>query len=126
MDEQVWQQHQLSTTDMWAKAIEAKEGRKDDSEKIQLALVDPEFVEGVGAVLTFGSRKYEPYNWQKGISYHRVFSACLRHLYAWWKGERNDPETGLSHLYHCSANLLFLAYYERNKEKYKEFDDRPV
>jgi hypothetical protein len=113
-----------SLTDMWAKTIEAKEGRKDDSSKNQLDLVDPDFIEGVGAVLTAGASKYSRFNWQKGINYSRVISATLRHFYAWVKGETNDPETGLSHLHHCAANLLFLAHYDKHKEKYLEFDYR--
>lgn len=102
----------------------AAAGRKDDTGKNELALIDPEFIEGLGAVLTHGGKVYGKYNWQKGISYHRVFSACLRHLYAWWRGQDNDPDTGLSHLYHCAANVMFLAHFHKNKEKYKEFDDR--
>lgn len=124
----------------WTKGTESleelKEGRKDDeakssvagqkhdSAKNQLDLVDPDFIEGVGAVLTYGASKYAAWNWTKGISYRRVFSACLRHVYFWWKGEQNDPETGLSHLYAASCNLMFLAHYDKYKDKYKEFDDR--
>lgn len=100
------------------------EGRKDDSDKIEMALLDPGFLEGIAKVLTYGSRKYARYNWAKGISYHRVYSAMQRHLNAFWKGEENDPETGLSHLYHASCNAMFLCAFEANKDKYKEFDDR--
>ena len=38
----------------------------------------------------------------------RYFAAAQRHLTAWWAGEANDPETGLSHLSHLLCCALFL------------------
>ena len=46
------------------------------------------------------------------MSSGRVFGALMRHLWAWWAGETKDPETGISHLYHASCCLMFLAAYE--------------
>ena len=36
----------------------------------------------------------------------------LRHIFAWASGERVDAESGLSHLAHAGANVLFLLTYE--------------
>ena len=89
-------------------------GRKDDQEKNRLDLIEPEFIEGVGKVLTFGADKYEPNNWQKvEDAEDRYYAAALRHLIAWRKGEKTDPESGLSHLYHVACNIMFLQHFEK-------------
>lgn len=93
-------------------------GRKDDQEKNRLDLIEPEFIEGVGKVLTFGADKYEPNNWQKvEDAEDRYYAAALRHLIAWRKGEKTDPESGLSHLDHVACNIMFLQHFEREDEE---------
>lgn len=75
-------------------------------------------------VLAFGARKYAPRGWEKGIEYSRCFSAAIRHIYAWYiEGERNDPETGLSHLAHAACEILFLVAFEERGRT--DLDDRP-
>lgn len=89
-------------------------GHKDDQEKNRLDLIEPEFIEGVGKVLTFGADKYEPNNWQKvEDAENRYYAAAMRHLMAWRKGEKTDSESGLSHLYHVACNIMFLQHFER-------------
>lgn len=93
-------------------------GRKDDQEKNRLDLIEPEFIEGVGKVLTFGANKYEPNNWQKvEDAEDRYYAAALRHLIAWRKGEKIDTESGLSHLDHVACNIMFLQHFEKEGEK---------
>lgn len=88
-------------------------GHKDDQEKNRLDLIEPEFIEGVGKVLTFGADKYEPNNWQKvKDAENRYYAAAMRHLMAWRKGEKTDPESGLRHLDHVACNIMFLQYFE--------------
>ena len=92
-------------------------GQKDDKEKNRLDLIEPEFIEGVGRVLTFGANKYEPNNWQKvEDAEDRYYAAALRHLMAWRKGEKTDPESGISHLYHVACNIMFLQHFEREEK----------
>lgn len=92
-------------------------GQKDDKEKNRLDLIEPEFIEGVGKVLTFGANKYEPNNWQKvEDAEDRYYAAALRHLIAWRKGEKTDPESGLSHLDHVACNIMFLQHFEREAD----------
>ena len=92
-------------------------GVKHDEGKNRLDLIEPEFIEGVGKVLTFGADKYEPNNWQKvEDAEDRYYAAALRHLIAWRKGEKTDPESGLSHLDHAACNIMFLAHWERENE----------
>lgn len=85
---------------------------KQDGGKPRMDLLAPEFLSGTAAVLTFGAAKYEARNWEKGMSWGRVFGALMRHLWAWWGGESRDAETGLSHLHHAACCLMFLAAYE--------------
>lgn len=92
-------------------------GRKDDQEKNRLDLIEPEFIEGVGKVLTFGANKYEPNNWQKvEDAEDRYYAAALRHLIAWRKGEKTDQESGISHLDHVACNIMFLQHFEREEK----------
>ena len=92
-------------------------GRKDDQEKNRLDLVQPEFIEGVGEVLTFGAAKYEPDSWQKvEDAENRYYAAAMRHLMAYRKGEAVDEESGLSHLKHAATNLMFLLHFESEEK----------
>jgi len=100
-------------------------GMKYDDGKTPLDLWSPDVQEAVAQVLAFGAVKYEPYNWAKGISYRRIFAAMLRHLWAFWRGQRLDEETGLHHLAHAGCCLMFLLHYELNRLQYIDFDDRP-
>lgn len=100
------------------------DGQKLDTGKVRLDLIPPELVFGVGKVLTFGAKKYSERNWENGIAYGRVFGAALRHLFSWWKGERLDPETGYSHLWHAACCIAFLIAYE--ERGMVQWDDRPA
>ena len=91
-------------------------GKKNDSEKlVRPELLPVEALEEIAKVLAFGARKYEANNWRKGFKWMRTFGALLRHLYAWARGEDNDPETGLSHLAHAGCNVLFLLTFVLTK-----------
>lgn len=97
-------------------------GRKNDSQKTRLELIAPEALEALGRVLTYGTRKYEPWNWRYGMNWSRPYGALLRHLNAWWSREDNDLESGYSHLWHAFCELMFLVVYEVQGLGH---DDRP-
>lgn len=92
-----------------------------DNEKPRMDLIDPDFLEGLAKVLTFGARKYSPNNWRNGFYYSRVISSIYRHLIAFQRGEDCDPESGESHLYHLGCNVMFLAGIQK---EFPELDDR--
>ena len=102
-------------------------GIKDDSGKPQIGLIPAVFIWGLARVLTFGAMKYTrdgvngEHNWRKGLKYSRCFDALQRHLWAWWNGEENDPESGESHLDHASCCLAFLREMSEDR---KDLDDR--
>ena len=91
------------------------EGRKDDAAKIRYELLPPELLTGTADILTFGAQKYGDRNWENGMAWSRVFGALMRHMWAWWRGEKADAETGKSHLWHASCCLAFLIAYEQRR-----------
>lgn len=88
------------------------EGVKYDAGKARYDLLPPEFLEATAQVLTFGANKYGERNWELGMNWGRPFAALMRHMWAWWKGEKADPETGMSHLWHAACCLAFLIAFE--------------
>jgi len=87
-----------------------------------------ELIPGIGLedcarVFEYGRKKYAAWNWAKGMSWMVVFGCLLRHLYAWARGEDNDPESGLPHLGHAMCNLVMLSTFART---YRDGDDRPT
>lgn len=103
------------------KIISNEEGVKHDSEKVRYELFPTEAIHEISRVLTFGAKKYEDWNWAKGMSWARLLGATFRHLFAWARGEDKDPESEISHLAHAATNICFLIYYEKH---FKELDDR--
>lgn len=95
---------------------------KSDSGKPRFDLISPSLLFEIGQVLEFGSKKYSDRNWEKGFTYGRPFASAMRHLWAWWNGEENDSESGLSHLAHAVACIMMLIEY---KHSGRGHDDRP-
>ena len=96
-------------------------GTKYDSGKPPISLIDPEFLEGLANVLGFGANKYAAHNWRNGIAYSRLISAAYRHLGAINKGEDNDAESNLPHVYHLACCVMFLAAMMKHRP---DLDDR--
>lgn len=87
------------------------EGRKDDQGKLPWHLLPGDALEAIVRVLQFGAEKYGERNWEKGMAWSRVYSALCRHMWAWWRGEESDRETGLPHLAHAGCCVLFLLAF---------------
>jgi hypothetical protein len=97
-------------------------GLKYDTDKTRYELLPPELMHAVADILTFGAKKYSDRNWELGMEWSRPFGALMRHMWAWWRGDGVDAETGKSHLWHAGCCLAFLiAYEQRGIGK----DDRP-
>lgn len=86
------------------------EGTKYDSGKPEFSLLPPYALEEVAKVLTYGANsKYGRDNWKNvPDGEYRYLNAAYRHLNAYIKGEKADPETGLNHLAHLTCCVLFM------------------
>lgn len=109
------------------------EGVKHDDGKLRIDLFPSEAIFAISQVLTFGASKYADRNWEKGMSWGRVFGALMRHMWSWWAGKGptgrsfvfgdTDDETKYSHLWHAGCCLVFLITYE--ERGMTNYDDRP-
>lgn len=83
-------------------------GTKHDQQKQRWDLLPMRAVEEVVKVLTLGASKYAPDNWRQVDGWRwRYYGAALRHMVAWWRGEKYDPEFKTHHLAHAVCCLLF-------------------
>lgn len=90
---------------------------KHDAGKWRFSLVPMSSLMEIIMVLEFGCQKYAPGNWMSVPDARtRYFDACIRHLTAWWSGERNDQESGLNHLAHAGCCILFLLWLDNKGE----------
>ena len=71
----------------------------------------PNSIWDIVAVLEYGAGIYGKSNWKLGMKWTRCFDAAMRHLWAWFRGENVDPESGLPHLAHAAVNLMFIMDY---------------
>jgi hypothetical protein len=94
-----------------------KDGKKYDQGKLPWHLLPIEPIEKAVDVLDYGQKKYGDNTWQ-GLSdfENRYYSALLRHLFAWKRGEIFDKESGKSHLAHAFCNVMFLLWKEGFKK----------
>jgi len=94
-----------------------KPGRKDDAGKLRYSLIPARALEAVAAVLTYGAERYGAWNWTRVENAHeRYQDAAFRHQEARRKGEMHDPESGLPHLAHAVACLLFRLELDLAKD----------
>lgn len=94
---------------------------KNDKGKPRWSLIPSGTLSQIIKVLEFGAAFYQVDNWQ-GVpnARTRYYDAVMRHVEAWWRGEKNDPETGLPHLAHAATCLLFLMWFD-DQEKTMKF-----
>ena len=98
-------------------------GARYNDDKTDWSLLPMHLLEGTVRVWMYGAKKYAAWNWAKGMAWTVPYACALRHLYAWYRGEENDPESGQSHLDHVICNILMLKHFT---ESYHEGDDRPL
>ena len=101
----------------WAKV----DAVKHDESKPRFDLIPPNAMYEIADIYTYGANKYGDRNWEKGMSWSRLYAAVQRHLNACHAGQELDEESTRAHLAHAATNLIFLLEYARTHE---EFDDR--
>jgi len=97
------------------------EGARFNKGKLRYDLVDPIAMREIVKVLTQGAEKYGDRNWEKGLGWMGVIASCKRHLAEFELGHDIDKESGLLHLAHAVANLMYLLTYSVT---YPQGDDR--
>jgi hypothetical protein len=99
-----------------------KGGVKHDEGKRVYAYLPYDAIEEVLKVLELGADKYGKANWTRGMDYSRAFNAAQRHQKQWFYEQQDlDPESGITHLAHAVASLLFLITFQL---KHAGNDDR--
>lgn len=88
-------------------------GLRYDQGKARYDLLPADGIHELVLVYTKGAQKYADRNWELGMPWSKVIAPLLRHTFAWMRGERVDPETGLHHMAHVAWNALALVCYER-------------
>ena len=96
-------------------------GDRFNNGKLKWSLVSWKALEPMVEVLMFGAKKYDSWNWAKGLKYTEICESLQRHLNAFIQGEDDDQESKLSHVGHILCNAMFLSYMYLFK---KDFDDR--
>lgn len=91
-------------------------GQKFDKDKPDWTLLPWKEVEQVLEILEFGTKKYSKNNWQE-VEPNRYEKAAMRHLISYVTGEKNDSETGKSHMAHLVCNALFLMWNDNKSLK---------
>ena len=91
-------------------------GTKQDSNKPRWSLLPADTIPEVIDVLEFGAARYSPGNWAHVPDARtRYYDAMMRHIEAWWRGEKADPDSGKPHLAHACCCILFLLAFDKVK-----------
>lgn len=94
---------------------------KADNGKPRPTLVPISLIDAVTAIREYGTQKYgDSENWKK-VEMQRYRDALYRHWLAYLRGEKKDPESGYSHLWHLACNAAFLIEMEENVEDSKPY-----
>lgn len=125
--DKMWEDKKKADAERLLKA-DPSSATKLDQGKTDWSLMPWEAVEEINKVLEFGAAKYnevgksgpDSWNWAKGagLGKRRLLSAIFRHLFAYARGEKTDPESGLSHIAHAGCSILFILFYQKNPVKY--------
>jgi hypothetical protein len=93
------------------------------TKKAPLSTVPAPVLAEVGLAMLEGAAKYGRHNYRAvGVRASVYFDATWRHLAAWWEGEDDDPDSGLSHVTKAIASLVVIR---DAMLRGKVVDDRP-
>ena len=92
--------------------------------KVSMSTIPAFVLLELGLALQEGAAKYGRHNYRSvgNIKSSVYYDSVFRHLMAWWEGEDEDPDSGLSHITKAIASLVVLrdAMMQDN-----HLDDRP-
>ena len=104
----------------------SKEALRHNVGKVPLSLLSPVALAGTARVLAFGAKKYSAHNWRngEGLDTEEIIDSALRHLFLALAGEDLDAESGLPHIDHVAANIMFLQeQFHTGRGRDKRFID---
>lgn len=96
-------------------------GTKFDTDKAKLHMIPEEALLGMAQAFMYGAKKYDRFNYRKGLNYTQLTDSLQRHLLAFLNGEDLDPESGLPHTFHLLANAAMIEFMRARRP---EMDDR--
>lgn len=91
--------------------------------KAPMSTVSAAVLAEVGVGMLEGALKYGRHNYRDvGVRASVYYDATIRHMFSWWEGEDQDPDSGMSHITKAIASLMVLrdAMIQSKIE-----DDRP-
>lgn len=89
--------------------MSVRTGTKNDTQKVDLTLIDPRFLSAMARVLEAGNKQYGFQNW-KGLDPQRLRKALYRHLLAELAGESTDGDSGELHVVHIACGCMMLGW----------------
>lgn len=119
-DKRIWEElskNGKNETSSECEPVNTEEGMKNDflDDKPRWDLLPLQEIEDLVKVYTAGAKKYAPNNWQKlDNGYQRYKAALFRHLLAYEKGERIDPDTKCMHLAQVAWNAVAMLWFDKN------------
>lgn len=119
-DKRIWEElskNGKTETSSRCESVNTGEGMKNDflDDKPRWDLLPLPEIEDLVKVYTAGAKKYAPNNWQKlDNGYQRYKAALFRHLLAYEKGERIDPDTKCMHLAQVVWNAVAMLWFDKN------------
>jgi len=112
------------TEDVKMGELKTKSGAlRFDEEKLKYNLIEPFAMKELVKVYTQGAKKYEAWNYLKGMKWSRCIASLKRHIAAFEDGEDIDPDPSMLtyHMANAAWNCLtLLSYYKYHPE----LDDR--
>lgn len=110
------------TTSNEVRSVSSTGGEKGTKEA-RYDLIPVEALEELAVLYGRGAGKYEDHNWRKGYDWSKSYAALQRHANAFWKGEEEDPEMGVSHMAAVAFHAFTLITFTKEQE---DFDDRYI
>lgn len=99
-----------SSVDGEVRVVSATGGAKG-RKPAEMGAIDPLARTELAKVAGFGSRKYQRFNYLKGIDWSLSIDALHRHLAAFEAGEDRDYESGCLHMAHAAWHALALCSF---------------
>jgi len=92
---------------------------KRDEGKVRVELLPAGPLIELAEVFTYGANKYRAWSWMT-LPAERQYASALRHLLAWRSGERDDPESGKTHLAHAATNIMMMMVLDERESSEEE------